>query len=100
MYENGRDPFGSLNYRQVMQSFAATLTLRDQEADTALFDPNGDTWQISAYCSAALLCDVANHPEKQRTTKPDPLLPFHTLAVLPPIDLTADIRREYRGGSR
>jgi len=30
----------------------------------------------------------------------DPLLPFRTLAILPLIDLPADIRREGRGGSR
>ncbi len=36
----------------------------------------------------------------QRTAGPDPLLPFRTLASLPLIDLTADIRREGRGGSR
>jgi hypothetical protein len=30
----------------------------------------------------------------------DPLLPFRTLAILPLIDLTADIRREGRGGGR
>jgi hypothetical protein len=30
----------------------------------------------------------------------DPLLPFRTVAILPLIDLAADIRREGQGGSR
>ncbi len=30
----------------------------------------------------------------------DPLLPLRTLAIFPLNDLTADIRREGRGGSR
>ncbi len=55
------------------------------------------TWRDRQYQESSKLDEVTLD---QRMTQFDPLLPFRTLASLSPIDLTADIRREGRGGSR